>query len=64
MTMNEKQHKAVIDKLERIQVLLQNLVILQGAQTEMTKADVRKLASVGNKRMTDVWASVKVSKGK
>ena len=64
MAANEKQHKEIIKRLDTIQTLLQNLIILHGAQAELNKADVRKIARVNNNRLTEIWANAKGTKGK
>ena len=48
-------------RIEKIENLLQSLVILQGARAGMTKAQVRKMVGVGDARVSEIWRNLKVS---
>ena len=55
-----KANDPVIQKLNSIEELLQDLLILQGAQAGMKKAQVRKMVGVGAARVTSIWKHIKV----
>lgn len=59
MPKTEKQHKDIIKRLDGIQTLLQNLVIIEGAAGGLTRDDVCGLAGVGPARVSKVWKNLK-----
>lgn len=64
MSTDEKQHNNIIKRLDSIESLLQGLVILEGERAGLTKADVRKIAGVGNAKITEIWKPLKSKQGK
>ena len=47
-------------KLEAIESLLQDLVIIQGALAGMSKAQAREMVGVANAHVSKIWRNIKV----
>jgi hypothetical protein len=59
MPAKAKTNDPVLTKLNSIEQLLQDILILQGAQAGMKKAQVRKMVGVGATRVTRIWKNIK-----
>jgi len=59
MPTSAKPSDPVIQKLNSIEELLQDILILQGAQAGMKKAQVRTMVGVGADRVTRIWKHIK-----
>ena len=59
MSTTEKQHKETIERLDSIETLLQNLIILEGASAGLTRDEVRDIAGVATARVSKLWKNVK-----
>lgn len=63
MTADQKQHDELIKRLDKIQNLLQNLVILNAANAGRTRDEVRAIAGVKTARVAKIWKYVRPKKG-
>lgn len=49
-----------LEELQGIKSLLQDLVIIQGAQAGLTKSQVREMLGVASTRVSSVWQNLNV----
>ena len=61
MPKKRSQEDPVVERLDEINTVLQNILILAGAKSGMSKAEVRSLVGVGDRRVSDVWRKIRAA---
>jgi hypothetical protein len=64
MPRKPKQTDPAANKLEDIEVLLQDILIIQCALAGIKKAEARKIVAVDDARVTRIWKHIKLNSQK
>lgn len=60
MAQSKSQEGRILEELLQIKSLLQNILIIQGAQAGMKKEEVRKMVGLASKRVSSVWQNLNI----
>ncbi len=58
-----KNIENIDQELSEIKSLLQSILIIQGSSAGLTRDQVRELAGVSTKRVSDIWSDLKKKNG-
>lgn len=62
MATSNKDYDQLIEKLDKIQMLLQDILIIQSARAGVTKGETREIVGVSSSRVSRIWQHLALEK--
>lgn len=60
MTQANSEDEALLKELQQIKILLQDILIIQGAHAGMKKGEVRSMVGLSSARVTAIWKELNI----